>query len=67
MPVWRAFETLSASRSYGFACPNPVSMSDILAHHAAYGIGELAEFVALIQALDAVFVEWHAKQAAASK
>lgn len=57
--VWGWFADLSAARSYGFG-PNPISYSDILAYAALNSWPMEGRHVALIRALDVLWLE-HAR------
>ena len=58
--IWRAFATLSQSRTYNFSGSNPLQVSEILAYFEMFGISdfeEREELVYLIKELDSEFLK----------
>jgi len=60
---WEAFWEISVGRQAGFAGPAPLTWQDIQAWARLMRIRLLPDSVRIIKAMDAVFMDWAAKQA----
>lgn len=60
-----AFLALSECRSSNGYGPNPITATDIFSYLWLNPICEGKRFFGLVKALDRVFLDWHAKEAAA--
>lgn len=70
IPYSEAFSTLNASRVFGHAAPNPISLQEIAAYCQLMGIAsreERAKYLRLIQLLDRVYLtHWAEKNPSTS-
>ena len=65
--MFRAFQTLSGCRSFGFEGPNFISIADMHAYLCMVPFCDPERFLCAMRSLDALFMEHAAAQANAAK